>query len=275
MTRPPRTRRSAWLACLAAAGCGSAAPSGNPSFPPSRQAARAVLAAAAAHPTPLTRPLVVVGGFLDPLGATLLAGDFRDYLHDDGVVAVSLATADDFDDCRHRIIAAVDAAHPSPDPAATVDVDVVGISMGGLAARYAAVDLPGRRRLRVHRLFTISSPHRGAWRASVAPFDVSPLQRDMRVGSPFVRRVNAARPPPDGPFPVYAYVCLNDDVIGPPNAAPPGQTPWWLPPMPLVPAHASAFLDDRIRADIVRRLRGEPPLTMDPPTPLPLRKHPF
>ena len=251
------------------AGCRSADPSGNPSFPISRDAGKAALAAAAAHPRPLPRPVVVVGGYVDFLGAALLAGDLADYLHDDGVIAVSLATAGSFDDCRDRIVTAVEAAHPSAVAGQTVDVDVVGISMGGVAARYAAAPRPGGRRLRIHRLFTISSPHRGAVLASSLPFDTGPLQRDLRQGSPFVRRLDEGGA---DPYPVYAYVCLHDGTVGSANAAPYGQVPWWVPPIPLVSPHVSAFLDDRIRADIVRRLRGEPPLTTDPPAPLPVPK---
>ncbi len=249
-------------------GCRAAEPSGNPSFPLSRDAGAAVLADAAAHPKPLRRPVVIVGGYVDFLGAALLARDFAGYLHDDHVIAVSLATAGSFDDCRGRIVDAVEAAHPSAVPGQTVEVDVVGISMGGVAARYAAAAAaPGTRRLRIHALYTISSPHRGALLASSLPFDVGPLQRDQRLGSSFVRRLDADAA---DPYPVYAYVCLRDGTVGSANAAPYGQVPWWVPPIPAISPHISAFLDPRIRADIVRRLRGEPPLTTDPPTPLPL-----
>ena len=254
---------------LVLAGCRAAEPSGNPSFPISRDAGSAALADAAAHPKPIRRPIVVVGGYVDLLGAALLTRDLVGYLHDDDITPVSLATAGTFDECRRRIVAAVEAAHPSAAPDRTVEVDVVGISMGGVAARYAALTSPGGRHLRVHALYTISSPHRGALLASSLPFTVGPLQRDMRVGSDFVRRLDTEV---SDPYPVYAYVCLKDGTVGSANAAPYGQVPWWVPPIPALSPHISAYLDDRIRADIVRRLQGETPLTTDPPTPLPVAK---
>ncbi len=70
------------------------------------------------------------------------------------------------------VIDAVDQKFPSSDPEVTTEVDVIGYSMGGLAARYAAMPATAvnlsKRRLQIGRLFTISSPHRGAlWGESV------------------------------------------------------------------------------------------------------------
>ncbi len=109
--------------------------------------------------------MVIVGGFLDPLGATLLAQDFRRYLGDDRVLAVSVASATSFEECRRRIVDAVDKSFPTDDRRETIEVDVVGISMGGLAARFAAAEPDtgsSTPRQRIRRLLTISSPL--AWR---------------------------------------------------------------------------------------------------------------
>jgi hypothetical protein len=68
-------------------------------------------------------------------------------------------------------------------------------------------------------------------------------------------------------------VRLGDIIVGAPNAAPEGLTPRWLPGEPLQDSHIGAMLDKRIIADVARRLRGEQPLTSDPPQPLPNVKH--
>jgi hypothetical protein len=254
----------------------------NPSFPVTFAAADAVLADAAAHPRPLRRPLLIVGGFADPgLGSRLLRDRFRGWTGDDRVIDVSLCYDNSFDDCRRDIVAAVDSAYPTADPDRTTEVDVIGASMGGLAARYAAIRFDGtiggpsvgptpRRRLRIGRLFTIGSPLRGAILADRIPLNLHPLQPGMRTGSWVYRRIEAATPSWDDLYPIYSYVRLNDDQVGPENAAVPGATPWWLsaPAWPR-PTHHASFLDHRILADIALRLRGEAPLSHDPPTPLP------
>jgi hypothetical protein len=60
-------------------------------------------------------------------------------------------------------------------------------------------------------------------------------------------------------------------MVGVENAAIPGRTPYWLPNIPYNPIwpHEQIMLDDRVYADIMRRLRGEPAYTLSPPAPLP------
>jgi pimeloyl-ACP methyl ester carboxylesterase len=147
-------------------------------------------------------------------------------------------------------------------------VDVIGASMGGLVGRYAAVTKSGERRLRVARLITVSSPHRGAaWAAAPA---LSRLHSDMRAGSAFLRtleRLEAATAADD--CEVVPYVRLGDRIVGPHNAAPPGAAAWWVPNRPLALAHFGVNTDPRVRADVARRLRGEQPLTKTPAAPVP------
>ncbi|MFC1766418.1 esterase/lipase family protein [Planctomycetota bacterium] len=50
----------------------------------------------------------------------------------------------------------------SDDPNQTVQADVIAHSMGGLVSRYAAMEVPGKPRLRIAHLFTIATPHQGA-----------------------------------------------------------------------------------------------------------------
>jgi pimeloyl-ACP methyl ester carboxylesterase len=258
-------RRIAILLLAMTAGCVSRTPV-NPSFPASVDQGEKILSADTAHPKPLSRPLVIVGGFFDPgFAQLLLAHDFRQYTHDDRVIGVTLGLSFDPDDYRQRIITAVDKAFPSNDPVMTTEVDVIGYSMGGLAARYAAINPAPGRRLRIARLFTIASPHTGARSAMITSFNLFKLQEQMRPGSVFLRNLNHTA----ALFPVYAYVCLNDRVVGAAYAAPPGQTPWWVSPPIFFSSHDWAFMDPRIRADILTRLRDEPPLSHDPPKAIP------
>ena len=115
------------------------------------------------------------------------------------------------------------------------------------------------------RLFTISTPHRGADLAALPTWDAR--QIDMRAGSDLLRQLDAALPTTR--YSVYPYVRLGDVLVGAANTAPPGTTPWWVANQPLSLPHAGAYTDPRIVADIARRLRHEPPFTTDPPAPLP------
>src|SRR6185436_8168056 len=143
-----------------------------------------------------------------------------------------------FDDCRRKVIEAVDRKWPSDDRNATVEVDVIGLSMGGLVARYCAAEptMDGRR-LNVHRLFTVSSPHQGATRAQSLP-PLLKMQIDMRPQSDFLRRLEAAEQ--ECNCEIYPYVRLEDEIVGEQYASPPGKQAWWVSKLPLQPAHIGA-----------------------------------
>jgi hypothetical protein len=209
------------------------------------------------HPKPLDRPLVVLGGFLDPgLSDNILASIMRRHVADDRIVAVSYFFAGSFDDCRRDVIDAVNRAFPPARPDQTVDVDVIGISMGGLVARYSALPMTGRRRLRIHRLFTVSTPNQGAVRAAKLPA-ILPLEADMRPGSPFLSNLANAESRSGRHYPIYPYIREGDTVVGVQYAAPAGQRPCVVPNEPLESAHLGATTDPRILLDILRRLRGD------------------
>jgi hypothetical protein len=120
------------------------------------------------------------------------------------------------------------------------------------------------------RLFTISTPHRGADLADL-PALFGRLQLDMRERSDFLARLNRRNDAgtEQGRYELVPYTRLGDGVVGSHNTAPPGHTPLWVPNLPLEPSHLAGFTDPRIVADIARRLRGEPPLATGPPAPLP------
>src|SRR5687767_8443131 len=92
----------------------------NPSFPVSfAQAAKAV-DEMRAQPRPLSRPLVIIGGFGDPnVSPPLFKNHFKSISRDSQIITVSLCFAQSFDECRRKVIEAVDRACPSDDPSFT------------------------------------------------------------------------------------------------------------------------------------------------------------
>lgn len=250
-----------------AAGCGGPQVV-NPSFPTTMEWAERDLARMAQDPQPLERPLVVIGGFVDPgFAAVALHDQMARCTGDHRIATISLFECMNFEECCRKIVGVVGRAFPSDDPRQTSEVDVIGYSMGGLAARLAAEGGPSGSiapRLRIHRLFTIDAPNQGAARAAQMPV-LHPLQREMRPGSAVLVALNA-RPPG---YPVFAYVRLNDQPIGVPNAGVAGCPLWWVATPPFSNPHMGASQDPRILADIARRLRGQTPLASVPPAELP------
>ena len=216
---------------------------------------------------PLERPIVILSGFLDPgFAATSIKSKLKRLFDDDRILSISFATSSDFHVARDRVIEKIDDTWPpDTDSEETIEVDVIAHSMGGLVARYAAMPLEGRRRLRVARVFTVATPHGGADAADLPTWHK--MQKAMRTGSDFLEQLDAHWPKRD--YELYPYVRLGDFVIGSENAAPPGEKPWWLDNQPLTLPHMGAYSDPRILGDIVRRLRGEEPYTTEPREPLP------
>ncbi len=233
------------------------APSSNPTIPLTTAEARAALDDVAQHRKPLDRPLVILGGYLDPgVGGAAVSSIVRQHIRDDRVITISFIFCTSFAECRGRVIAEVDRAFPSKDPNTTTEVDVIGLSMGGLVGRYSAAPEPGQRRLNVRRLFTVSSPHQGALRAVAMPA-LTQMQLDMRPGSEFLSKLAALDH--RAHYQIYPYSRANDTVVGAQYAAPPGRKPWCVPNEPFQPAHVGAATDPRILADVMRRLRDEKP----------------
>jgi pimeloyl-ACP methyl ester carboxylesterase len=244
----------------------------NPSFPLTVKDAKEALREMEARPMPFERPVLILGGIHDP---GLVSGGFARRLRritDDQtpIISVAFFGANSFDACRDRVLRAVDrelaSNHGDGRAIDEFEVDVIAISMGGLVARYAAIDRDdGEPHLKVRRMFTISTPHRGAMLATLPTLD--PRQVDMRAGSAFLATLD--RSLADAEYELLAYARLDDEIVGEMNTAPPGRQSWWVPNPPLTLSHLSAHADPRIIADIARRLRAEEPLTRFPPTPLP------
>ena len=285
-----------WHACvlvvlaLLAAGC-VGHPGTNRSFDVTAAEAGQALREMAASPQTLDRPVVVLGGLNDPgFSPAHLAAQVRRVTGDPRTLTFTFGPFESVDACARRVVRKVERRFPGDDPTATAEVDVIAFSMGGLVARAAAAPArpsasapkgaadaaPDRtpRRLRIARLFTISSPHRSAAMAAALPALPLPghVQADLRPGSSFLRALGEREVVEERGGQSYetcAYVRLGDTVVGQANASLPGRPPHWLSTPPLQDPHHLAFCDPRIVADIARRLRGETPFAADPPEPLP------
>ncbi|MGI9015036.1 MAG: esterase/lipase family protein [Phycisphaerales bacterium] len=250
----------------------------NPAFPLGIRGAGDALESMREQPVSLKRPVVVLAGYQDPGFASMaMAARVRRMFANGGqVISIAFFNQSTFDECRDKVITMVDAAFPSNDPIMTTPVDVIGISMGGLVARHAArlgggddVEHTNRRRLQVHRLFTIATPHQGARMAGLPSFDKR--QHDMRAGSAFLEELNAD--PTTQDFPIIPYARLGDWIVGVENAAMPEEHPYWVSARVLHPSHLTVASDPRVLADIVRRLRDDAPFTKGQPLPPPSSSH--
>ncbi|TVQ79335.1 MAG: hypothetical protein EA380_04695 [Phycisphaeraceae bacterium] len=140
------------------------------------------------------------------------------------------------------------------------ELDVVAVSMGGLVARAAAVGLYGGGDvLRVKRLFTLSSPHRGAKLAGLVAIDGA--SRDMRAGSEFLERLDEAERERGGRgYEMICYGRTRDWWVGARQSAPEDMEPIWLDPPPITMSHLLVTMDRRILGDIAARLTGNEPV---------------
>ena len=238
----------------------------NPSFAVTTTEAKAIIREMKRDRKALERPVIVAGGLFDAgFAVSGIAGTLRRMTTGDDMITtatfMSLSTGS-FDGCRDHLIRRVEDAFGTTGTRKTVEVDVIGFSMGGLVARHAARPRSdGGTRLAIRRLFTISAPHRGARMAGGPTLDSRTF--DMRAGSRFLAELDDALPGAE--YELYSYARLGDWIVGVRNTAPPGRTAWWVPTPPLSLAHLGAAGDPRIIADIARRLRGEEPLTTEPP----------
>lgn len=272
-TKPePDCRRKPWLGPLLAgmslwAGCSADVPL-NPSFPLTLADARLALLDMEKHAKTPARPIVVLGGIYDPgIASSGVARRLRRMVDaEDMIISISFFGCGTFDQCRAQVIEKIQEAFPSDDPDVTTEIDVIAISMGGLVARHAAaVKAEGGRRLLIRRLFTISTPHRGAKLAWLLTLDSR--IKDMKKGSPFLDKLDLAWENAD--YEIHPYTRLGDVIVGPANTAPPGRHPWWAANIPGSFSHLFAMFDPRFLADIARRLRSESPFTHEPPAPRP------
>lgn len=226
---------------------------GGPDLSSLRAAAAREMARMRADPRPLARPVVVLGGWrawqFNAEGLTrrlcaLTSGRREDFL------AVSFMFHNRLEAAAATASGAVRSRWPGAGNE-TVEVDVVGVSMGGLVARLAALD--GSPRLKIARLFTLATPHRGAALANRIAID--PAARDMKTGSARLGRLDASIDSVN----VTCYARLRDRIVGARNTSPHGRHPNWIPG-PRALSHVLVTTEPVFIADIALRLRGEPSL---------------
>lgn len=232
----------------------------NPDFPATTQLVRSERQRLLASPTQVHRPIVVLNGYRTlHWQAQQLAGRLARLTHTppDRVLAISYPWASSFEGLDELVVRRVEARWPSEDPAHTVEVDVVGISMGGLVARLAATEDEDRKRLRVRNLYTLGSPHRGAIAARRIAVDRA--ARDMIPGSDFLKRLDSELH--DADYALHCYAKLQDHIVGARQSAPHGQEPMWVSGNLLV-SHFMISRDPRVVLDLALRLRAEQPIAI-------------
>lgn len=241
-------------------------PFANPSFPISSDEAQHRLLELQKQPKKLERPLVILGGFLDPgFGPDRWKRSLGNVVSGQ-IITITFADLYSFQSFRERVVKTLDDALGPASPTETAEVDVIGQSMGGLVALYSALNDPALgKRVRIHSLFTISSPLTGAKLAMLTPFNVFSYQADMRPDSNLYRRINKQK----FNFPIYSYTRLDDTTVGEMFASLPGLGLWWLDNPPGERAHVGVFRDSRVLLDVALRLRGEKPVATYPPAPIP------
>lgn len=248
----------------------------NPAYPATNAEVDDAIEAMEAAPVGLRRPVVVLSGWRSPsLTGRALAGRIEKVTGagEGRVLPIAYTWRAGIPDIAATVAQKVaDEYGTRTDPATgqrwTTEVDVVAISMGGLVARTAwaepgAVGRDPGVRLNIHTLYTLGSPHKGAKLANWIRLDES--ARQMRPGSEFLGALDAATLGEAHDLSIVPYATLRDTWVGATNAAPHGQEPIWVPGR-IVLSHHLISLDDRILADLGRRLRGEAPLA-EPSTP--------
>lgn len=225
----------------------------NPNFAVSRAEARRILATCATTPFRLTRPLFIIAGYHSPkITIYPIASTFRKCITNPELLhMVSSPLAMSLESAAAKAFAQI-----QKHAAGHTEIDIIGHSMGGVIARMilGTSGMP-----HVCRLFTLATPHRGAIIAPFAPIDRAALQ--LKCNSGFLNKLNA-KPMPPGTE-VVCYARLYDWWVGAQNCAPPGHDPFWLDADTFVSrllGHFTITRDERILADIIRRMRGEMPL---------------
>jgi len=244
----------------------------NPEYPATKAEVRAAIEEMEAKPVGVERPVIVLSGYRAPSpSATNMAARVRRVTgaDEDRVLPISYVFGNDIPTLADRVAKKVaDEYGSTVDPLTgerwTVEVDVVAVSMGGLVARTAWAEPTevGRNlgvRLNINTLYTLATPHRGAKIARWIHVDDAAKQ--MIPGSDFLTALAAASPGGGGDdsYTIVPYATLRDSWVGAKNAAPEGQEPIWVPGR-LILSHVLVTLEDRILADLGRRLRGETPL---------------
>jgi pimeloyl-ACP methyl ester carboxylesterase len=234
----------------------------NPNFPLTVAQARADLKRMRLEPSMPPRPILVLSGYHSPkMQAAQLRRSLLRFTHPQApIIAIGYPSRTRIGQIVGDVLIA-SAKHIQPDH----EVDVIGISMGGLIARAVCTGeplrtsagiVPARRALRVRRVFTLASPHRGALLAEkIVPDSAA---KDMQAGSVFLQDLDALSLPAKCGYELTCYSRIYDGWVGATRAAPPGHSVLWTQGLPWG-SHFSVSWDAIILADLSRRLRLEEP----------------
>ncbi len=236
----------------------------NPAFDLSHEDALTEARSLAADPRPLARPVVVLGGYRAPAFVSIRLADRLARLtsgRDEDFLPIAYPWLPSVPRCVDRASDIIAAHAPSRDSG---EIDIVGISMGGLVARaFAARAARDPSLPRVRRVFTLATPHRGASLANIVRPDTA--ARQLHKDSAFLRELDERleREPID----LTCYAILHDWWVGATNAAPReplvGCVPIWIDgatAMERTFAHFSICRAPRLLVDLARRLTGRTPL---------------
>ena len=213
----------------------------------------------AAAPVPLARPVLVLAGYR---AWSVMPRTVASWLRcmtgarPDRFASLAYPWSTDFPAIVARAAALAESRWSGEE------IDVVGVSMGGLVARAAAAGIGLPHSLRIRRLFTLGTPHQGAKLAALIAPDAA--ARDMRPGSAFLARLDAALP--DAGYELICYTRLHDSFVGASRTFPRSTSPHWVSGTWIL-SHLTISSDPRILIDIARRLRGEPPIAQIPAAP--------
>lgn len=262
------------LVALACAGCVHLSEPGH-GGPVTLASAREELKRLEHSPVPVRRPIVVLSGYhtpsmhASPLAAKLVKATSG---REQDVLLVSYPGLFNIDEVAQAAVEEVERRWPCEDADKTIEVDVVGVSMGGIIARWAALPPSERvragtaekpeatlntagKRLNVVRLFTYASPHRGATLAKHLAIDDA--AKDLKPGSDLLATLDAAWERRG--YEITCYAHTRDTIVGATNTAPPGVNPIWTDGT-LAFSHFAVVSNPMFISDTARRLRGEEPL---------------
>jgi len=221
---------------------------------------RREVARLAANPVRLDRPVVILGGYHAPPQVAwwvreqvsrLTTGRLDDFL------TVSFPFETTIGRAAERAVAAAARWQPGRS------LDAIGLSMGGIVGRLAALTAPMRGhaaglagplpdRLALARLYTFASPHQGSIRASVIAPDTA--ARDLKPDAPFLASLNRQ----SRDFELVCYAQEGDNLIAPEHAAPPGEGVT-LGSASRMMSHFTTAHNPWFLVDLARRLRNEQP----------------